>query len=337
MEWDVFLPHTADWQPMDGVCPIRVKVACLAARLSADHVYVPLIARWRGCKALVTVGFLPSLSSLPVAAHVVTLHHADRANRTGWLRSQYRGLELRKLLDGARLVITNSDVAARELTRMQSSVQDRLLVSPEGVQHELFHTAAAPGEVEAIADRYSLHPGYVLWVSNFYPYKQVDLFLKAYAGLSKAEREQHPVALVGGDWQGSRGRAERLAESLGIAQNVHFLGWVPDEWLAPLYRHAAFHTLASRAETFGRTVVEAMACGTLCVVNEIAIMREVTAGHAIFTDFAATGSATASLRQAFGQTNSNSELRKKGIERARQFSMRRLALERVTAIVERFG
>jgi glycosyltransferase involved in cell wall biosynthesis len=143
--------------------------------------------------------------------------------------------------------------------------------------------------------------------------------------------------LVGGDWQQERARALRLADSLGIAANLRFLGWVEDEWVAPLYRHAALHVLASRAETFGRSVLEAMACGTLCAVNDIPILREVTAGHAIFTDFADTEASTAALRLGLSDTDSNRDVRVQALRRAREFSMRKLARERVAAMVERFG
>ncbi len=339
VEWDVFLPLDYEWPSSDGVRPIRVNIrsGCLPARLTADHFQVPRAAERRGCKALVTVGFLPTLTRIPTIVHVLTLHHLDRENRTGWLRSHYRRWQVNKALDRAGLVITNSQVAANELIDIDATVRDRLLISSEGVEHKQFHPEAPDGEAEQIAERYSVGPGYLLWLSNFYPYKQLDLFLQAYAGLTTAEREEHPAVLVGGDWRGSRAEAERLAERLGITRDVHFVGWVSDRWIAPLFRHAALHVLASRAESFGRSVLEAMACGTPCVVNDIPVLREVTAGYAIFTDFANAECATAALRRGIADTVCRAELRRHGIQHSGQFTMKKLARERVAAIVERFG
>ena len=337
VEWDLFVPRGHEWVPVDGVCRemMNVDSSNLAARLTADHFRVPLAAWRRNCRALITVGFLPRICPLPGAVHVLTLHHLDRTNKTGWLRSQYRRREVERVLARAGLVITNSRVAAEELMALDSSVEDRLLVSHEGISHEVFRPAAEPNEVEKLRAALSLSPGYILWVSNFYPYKQLDLLLKAYAGLTGAEREAHPLVLVGGDWQASRVEAEELAASLGIAGNLRFAGWVSDELIAPLYRNAAVHVLASRSETFGRSVLEAMACGVPCVVNDIPIMREVTAGAALLTDFSDREASTAALRLALTETGTIAELRRKGIERACEFSMRKLARERVSAIIER--
>lgn len=339
IEWDVFLPRDTQWEASDGVCPIRIDVqsSSLPARLFADHFQVGMLARKRACRALITVGFLPAISPVPNVAHVNTLHHMDPANRTGSIRALYRGWEVSRILRSARLVITNSNVAAEVLTGIHPGVRERLLVSPEGVQHEVFHPNQPANETDRLADRFSLRPGYILWVSNFYPYKQLDRFLEAYARLSRTEREEHPAVLVGGDWQGTRRWAKHLAESLGISSNVRFLGWVPDEWIAPLYRCAALHVLASRSETFGRSVLEAMACGTLCAVNDIPIMREVTQGHAIFTDMRDKESTAAALRAGLLHTPSNDALRKEAVARASEFSMRRLARERVEAIEQRLG
>jgi len=339
VEWDVFLPRNYDWRPVEGVQSHSVNIdsGSLGARLAADHLHVPLAARKRSCGALITVGFLPRLCALPGAVHVLTLHHLDKTNKTGWLRAEYRRREVERVLAKAGLVITNSNVAAAELIALQPSVVDRLLVSHEGVDHEVFHEVAGPGEVERLEAGLSLSPGYVLWVSNFYPYKQLDLLLKAYAGLTSAERKAHPLVLVGGDRDGSHERAKELAGSLGISDALRFPGWVPEAWIAPLYRHAALHVLASRSETFGRSVLEAMACGTLCVVNDIPIMREVTEGSAILTHFSDIEESTAALRRGLTDTASILELRRKGFERARQFSMRKLAHERVSAIIERLS
>ena len=78
-----------------------------------------------------------------------------------------------------------------------------------------------------------------------------------------------------------------------------------------------------------------MACGVPCVVNDIPIMREVTGGCAILTDFSNRDAATAGLRRGLTEGATIGELRRQGINREREFSMRKLATERVAAVLER--
>jgi mannosylfructose-phosphate synthase len=59
----------------------------------------------------------------------------------------------------------------------------------------------------------------------------------------------------------------RLAGELGIADNVLFRDYIPDDLLADTFRAADVFALSSRYEPFGMTAVEAMACGTPTVIT----------------------------------------------------------------------
>jgi L-malate glycosyltransferase len=84
--------------------------------------------------------------------------------------------------------------------------------------------------------------------------KGIDLLLRVWAtgGLP-------PLAVVGDD---PGRRFARLAATLGVGDRVEFKGGVLREELRRLMQHAAFYVCASRAETFGVAVAEALACGT---------------------------------------------------------------------------
>jgi glycosyltransferase involved in cell wall biosynthesis len=102
--------------------------------------------------------------------------------------------------------------------------------------------------------------------------------------------------------------------------------------LAPLYRHAAAFCLPSREETFGRCVIEAMACGTPCIVNDIPIMHEVTAGHALIVNYRNADAVAGALQKLIADDNLINRLRADGISRAQEFTFEKLASERITAI-----
>ena len=55
-----------------------------------------------------------------------------------------------------------------------------------------------------------------------------------------------------------------------MAENVHLIGYVPDEQLLSFYQHAKMFVLPSTFEPFGMTALESMACGTPVIVSTFA-------------------------------------------------------------------
>lgn len=60
-----------------------------------------------------------------------------------------------------------------------------------------------------------------------------------------------------------------------VEQHVEFLGHVPNEELVRYYNRAAVVVLPSRYESFGRTTIEAMACGAVVVRTNAPPAREI--------------------------------------------------------------
>ena len=335
LAWIVYAGPTQEWTVQSP----RVEVVRdypandrLGPRLFADHFRVPADARRRGAAALLTVGFVPLRKSLPTVMQLFSLQHLDRTNRVGLARRVYRSLIVDRSVRRADLIITNSQFAAAQICQGYPEAAGRMIVSHEGLQHEQFTSAAPDGESARLQEKFGTRSGYLLWTSNFYAYKQADKLLAAHARLPLPLRQRHPLVMVGGNWEGGLDRARAQAQALGIAADVRFLGWVDDADLAPLYRQARGFVLASREETFGRCVAEAMACGTPCVVNDIPIMHEVTGGHALIVDFTDTPAATAALETLCTDETSHARLREAGIEWSRQFNFDKLAAERIEAI-----
>jgi glycosyltransferase involved in cell wall biosynthesis len=304
----------------------------LGARLRADHFHVSRVAEKRGARALITVGFVPWRKTLPTIMHVFSLQHLSRDNRVGWGREIYRRWLMKRSWPKADLVITNSKFAVGQLRSVLPGFEDRILQSYEGLQHEQFHPRTGLEEAARLKDELGLEPGYFLWISNFYPYKQPELLLRGYALLDESLRRRHPLVMVGGDWENTLAATRRLARELGIERDVKFPGWVADAWLAPLYRQAQAFCLASREETFGRCVIESMACGTPCIVNDIPIMEEVTGGSALTVDYRDAPRVAGALREMAEDRSSRERLRQKGISGTLRFDFDKLATERIEAI-----
>ena len=76
-----------------------------------------------------------------------------------------------------------------------------------------------------------------------------------------------------------RSELENLAQQLGVAENVTFLGYVPDEEVVPRYQAADVFIMPSLdGEGFGLPVLEAMACGTPVLASPTCALPEVLQG-----------------------------------------------------------
>lgn len=335
VSWLIFAGPNQEWT----VAAPRIKLVRsfpandhLNRRLFADHFQVPAVARNWGANALLTVGFVPTRKCLPTVMHVLSLQTLDKRNRLGLLRQFYRNSMIKHNWPQADLVITNSQWTAGQVLSLHPELRDRMVISYEGLQHEIFNPGATANEPRWIRDKFGIEPGYFLWISNFYPYKQAELLITGYARLDAETRRRHPLVMAGGNWLNGLEAAQAQAKLLGVEPDVKFLSWIDDESLAPLYRQAAAFCLASREETFGRCVIEAMACGTPCVVNDIPIMHEVTNDEAFVVNFEdADGVADALRKLAIGGPQS-AQLRARAMARAREFTFEKLTLERITAI-----
>jgi len=331
----VFVGPNQDWRVNDP----RVEVVRdflandhIKQRLFADHFRVPAVARTRGADVLVSTGFVPMRKCLPTVMQVLSVHHLDQNNRIGLRREWYRAFVTKHSWPRADLIITNSGFTTSRILRVFPEFRDRIVQTYEGLQHEQFNPVPKCDEARRVKLETGVSPGYFLWLSNFYSYKQADRLVAAYALLDAETRRRHPLVMVGGEWENNRAACQEQVEAKGLAKDVKFLGWVGDEMLAPLYRHALAHCLPSREETFGRTVIESMACGTPCIVNDIPIMHEVTGGHALMVDFKNAQKVADSLFDLARNESVRGRLKVEGLARAREFTFERYTNERIHAI-----
>ena len=112
---------------------------------------------------------------------------------------------------------------------------------------------------------------------------------------------------------------------------VRWLGRVPDEELAALYRGARCLVYPSLYEGFGIPVAEAMACGAPVVTSAGSAMAEVAGDAAVLVDPLAPHAIARGIEQAELRRD---ELRGAGFERARLYTWERAA-DAVVAAYER--
>jgi len=114
------------------------------------------------------------------------------------------------------------------------------------------------GRGEDVERRYGLPSGLrILFVGRLAQDKEIDVLVRAMSHVC-AEREVHLLVVGRGD---DRAQLEELSEELGLRRCVHFLGFVPEEDMAALYRAVDLFAIASLCEVQSLPTLQAVAAG----------------------------------------------------------------------------
>jgi len=158
------------------------------------------------------------------------------------------------------------------------------------------------------------HPG-VEGSKSFFPGKNPETAVRAFA-LCR-DRIPHRLVLAGR-------RVPEYLSHIGLTsddlEGVHCIGFVPHEEIPLLYNLAELSLLPSYYESYGMTLVEAMACGCPVVASKTGACAEISAGAALLADPYDPGDFADKILLLLEDDNLRQQLKRKGLERAAYFS-----------------
>lgn len=159
----------------------------------------------------------------------------------------------------AQAVFVPTQVVADDVKKLIGR-EDGVFALSEGIP-EIYRKAQLSSE--KASERYCVYTG------NLYPHKNFVTIVRALQLDGKMKLKVVGARSVFMD------ESKKLAEELGVSEQVDWLGFVADEDLIPLYQGAVALIQPSLAEGFGLTGLEALAVGCPIIVSEIPVFREV--------------------------------------------------------------
>ena len=252
------------------------------------------------------------------------IHRPTRRDRV-YLRLDAAGIRR------AAAIVAVSETTKEEIVRHLELPEDRISVVYEGVDLAFFRP------VEPV----SLGYPYVLYVGSEQPRKDLATLFRAFARL-KRERRFRDLRLVkvgepGGVGEGPfREWARQAARGAGVEDAVEFVGRVKESDLASYYSGAECFALASLYEGFGLPPLEAMACGCPVVVSSAGALPETVGDAALLFEPGDDEALARRMADILTDGGVRSELRERGLARAREFTWERAA-QGVLRVYERVG
>jgi len=186
----------------------------------------------------------------------------------------------------ARLILTVSDYAAREIAAVLGVAPARLRVALEAPAAA--YQPSPPAEIRAAAGRAGIPDGarWLVYVGGFNPHKHVDVLVRAH-GLLRGRLPDPPLlllvgALDGDVFHGAQAAIRQAIADAGTGTLVRWTGFLPDEELRHLLSGALALVLPSASEGFGLPAVEAAACGAPVVATTASPLPELLEGGGLF-------------------------------------------------------
>jgi glycosyltransferase involved in cell wall biosynthesis len=287
-------------------------------------------------------GYFPLPPGLPA---VVTVHDAiperfpsltlpSLKDRAFWWA------KVRLALTQARLILTVSDYAARQVVKYLRVPPSRIRVTLEGVAAE-YRPSESAEQIRTVAARLGLpsHARWVTYVGGFGAHKHVDLLVRATAAVAK-RRPDRPLMLVlaGAVDDGFHSDVETVRQAIrdsGAEDLVRWAGYVPDTELRHLHSGAVALALVSASEGFGLPAVEAARCGTPVVATTESPLPQLLEGGGIFVNPGDASAIESALERLLSDEGERLAMGRRALQRAAALSWdssARVTLEALEAV-----
>jgi glycosyltransferase involved in cell wall biosynthesis len=280
--------------------PLDLRRARVGLFHAPHYVLPPLVA----CRSVVTIHdcihlmfpqYLPNRAALGYARAMMTMA-ARRSTR----------------------VITVSESSKRDIIRFFHTDPEKISVIYNSYD-ERFAIEPSEEEVLRVRERFQLHDEFVLYAGNVKPHKNLERVIDAFDLVRKRGLDHLKLVLIG-DEISRYAALRRAVHQHQLHKYVRFLGYLPEETLAVMYRLAGVFVFPSLYEGFGLPPLEAMASGTPVVTSNVSSLPEVTGDAAVLVDPYDPLAIADGIYRVLTDEGVRRELRQKGLARARQFS-----------------
>jgi glycosyltransferase involved in cell wall biosynthesis len=232
-----------------------------------------------------------------------------------------------KVLRRATLIITGTEVGKAEIEKFYQVPEERIKVIP-------FFTPQFESNINPtnnILTKYNIPEQYLFYPAQFWPHKNHVGLLLAVKHLKEKHNLDFSLVLVGSD-QGNQSYIKEMAEELGLSNQVHFLGFVPQCDMSSLYQNALALSFVSFFGPDNLPPLEAMSLGCPVIAAAVSGANEQLGDAALLVNPKQPEEIAGAIKSLFEDAILRQKLIDSGLVRASQWKANDYVKEIMTAI-----
>lgn len=198
----------------------------------------------------------------------------DYPETTRWLQRLYSRVANRNAARVSEHIFTVSEFSKDRIHKLLKYPKEKITVTYNGISDSLKKESTVT--FNEVKQKYHLPDRYIMNLSTLEPRKNLPLLLKSFDEIS--DKVDYDLVLVGRKgW-----KIDELLGSIRSNKRVHVTGFVEDEEVVQIYRHAICFVFTSVYEGFGIPPIEALYLGTPVLSSDAASLPEVLRKQAEF-------------------------------------------------------
>lgn len=303
------------------LCTTRLGGLPASGRRVVQHALLPRMVRRCGVDIVHSVNnVLPARLPCPGVVTVHDLSPFEIPARFGRIKHEYLSRAVpASIRRASRTICVSTATRDQVLKWVPDADPEKLSVVPQAVG-DRFREERSGDREDGLRSELGLPESFFLHVSLIEPGKNLAATSRALAHM-KQRGVTARLVVVGHATKHLRA-LRALWESLGITDDIHYLGEQPFEALPHLYRMARGFVFPSFYEGFGLPVLEAFACGTPTITSTRASLPEVAGRAALLVDPDDDEALSRAMERVWRHEELRGLLRQRGLRRAAEFSWR---------------
>ena len=271
------------------------------------------------------------LTSLPSVYQPWDLQHVHYPQFFSARDLTIRDLWYRAFCRQASAVCVQAEWTRNDLIASYAVPAQKIAVVPWGSPFEAY-TAPSIEVRQATKRKFQLPQQFLIYPAVTWPHKNHAVLLRALALLKDEHQCKIPLYLTGAA-TAAQAELKQLTIALGIADQVHWLGFVSSDELQSLFATATALVFPSLFEGFGLPILEAFQSRLPVLSSNATVLPEIAQEGALYFDPTSEQSLATQILNVLNTTELPRELQAKGTEVLKRFTMSRTA----SALHELYG